>query len=778
MYTTKAKIMKIQRYQFQLMFIFMLSFPYHMFATAERKHDDQQRNTYIVHMDKSHMPASYEDHHEWYYSSLKSIADSAEMLYTYNSVIHGFSTRLTAEEAKSMENQPGTLSLVPETRYELHTTRTPEFLGLGESDQLLPASTLQSDVIIGLIDTGVWPEHKSFNDVGLDPVPSNWKGECEEGTKFRSSDCNRKLIGARFFCKGYEATLGPIDESIESKSPRDDDGHGTHTATTAAGSATTSASLFGYASGTARGMAPHARIAAYKACWLGGCFTSDILAAMEKAIDDGVNVLSMSVGGSISDYYMDTVAVGAFTAMRKGILVSCSAGNAGPDSGSLSNVAPWITTVGASTIDRDFPAYVILGDGRNFTGSSLYSGKPLPSKQLSIVYAGKASNMTNGNYCMSGSLNPEVVSGKIVVCDRGGNARVQKGLVVKRAGGLGMILANTEAYGEELVADAHFIPAASLGEKEADDIKKYILSDNKATATIGFSGTELGVKPSPVVASFSSRGPNPITPEILKPDLIAPGVNILAGWTGKVGPTGLDSDTRHVSFNIISGTSMSCPHVSGLAALVKAAHPEWSPAAIKSALMTTADTAYKNGKPIIDVATGLPSTPFNHGAGHVNPIAALDPGLVYDATIDDYIGFLCALNYSSDQIKHTTGQESSCYSGKIYRIGDFNYPSISITLETASENGDTRELNTVKYTRTLTNVGTPATYKASVSVDTASVKVIVKPESLSFNSLNEKKSFTVTVAAKSMPSGTANFAHLMWSDGKHTVTSPITLTWM
>lgn len=778
MYTTKAKIMKIQRYQFQLMFIFMLSFPYHMFATAERKHDDQQRNTYIVHMDKSHMPASYEDHHEWYYSSLKSIADSAEMLYTYNSVIHGFSTRLTAEEAKSMENQPGTLSLVPETRYELHTTRTPEFLGLGESDQLLPASTLQSDVIIGLIDTGVWPEHKSFNDVGLDPVPSNWKGECEEGTKFRSSDCNRKLIGARFFCKGYEATLGPIDESIESKSPRDDDGHGTHTATTAAGSATTSASLFGYASGTARGMAPHARIAAYKACWLGGCFTSDILAAMEKAIDDGVNVLSMSVGGSISDYYMDTVAVGAFTAMRKGILVSCSAGNAGPDSGSLSNVAPWITTVGASTIDREFPAYVILGDGRNFTGSSLYSGKPLPSKQLSIVYAGKASNMTNGNYCMSGSLNPEVVSGKIVVCDRGGNARVQKGLVVKRAGGLGMILANTEAYGEELVADAHFIPAASLGEKEADDIKKYILSDNKATATIGFSGTELGVKPSPVVASFSSRGPNPITPEILKPDLIAPGVNILAGWTGKVGPTGLDSDTRHVSFNIISGTSMSCPHVSGLAALVKAAHPEWSPAAIKSALMTTADTAYKNGKPIIDVATGLPSTPFNHGAGHVNPIAALDPGLVYDATIDDYIGFLCALNYSSDQIKHTTGQESSCYSGKIYRIGDFNYPSLSITLETASENGDTRELNTVKYTRTLTNVGTPATYKASVSVDTASVKVIVKPESLSFNSLNEKKSFTVTVAAKSMPSGTANFAHLMWSDGKHTVTSPITLTWM
>uniref|UniRef100_A0A803MYV2 Uncharacterized protein n=2 Tax=Chenopodium quinoa TaxID=63459 RepID=A0A803MYV2_CHEQI len=732
-------------------------------------------------MDKSHMPASFEHHHEWYYTSLKSAADSAEMLYTYNSVIHGFSTRLTEQQAKSLKSQPGTLSIVPETRYELHTTRTPEFLGLGlglgESDQLLPTSTSQSDVIIGLIDTGVWPELKSFDDMGLDPVPSSWKGECEEGKNFKSSDCNRKLIGARFFCKGYEAILGPIDESTESKSPRDDDGHGTHTATTAAGSATTSASLFGYASGTARGMAPHARIAVYKACWLGGCFTSDILAAMEKAIDDGVNVLSMSVGGSISDYYMDTVAVGAFSAIRKGILVSCSAGNAGPDSGSLSNVAPWITTVGAGTIDRDFPAYVTLGDGRNFTGASLYSGKPLPNKLLSLIYAGKASNMTNGNFCMSGSLNPADVSGKIVVCDRGGNSRAQKGLVVKRAGGVGMILANSEAYGEELVADAHLIPAASLGQNEADDIKKYILSDDNPTATIGFSGTELGVKPSPVVASFSSRGPNPLTPEILKPDLIAPGVNILAGWTGRVGPTGLESDTRHVSFNIISGTSMSCPHVSGLAALVKAAHPEWSPAAIKSALMTTAYTAYRNGKPIIDVATGLPSTPFDHGAGHVDPIAALDPGLVYDVTVNDYIDFLCALNYSSDQIKHTTSQESSCSSGKTYRVRDFNYPSLAVTLETASENGDGRAVNSVKYTRTLTNVGSPGIYKASMSVHDGSIKVRVEPESLSFNRMNEKKSFIVTVSAGSMPSGTTSFGHLTWSDGRHTVTSPITFTW-
>ncbi|XP_074273225.1 subtilisin-like protease SBT1.7 [Silene latifolia] len=760
--------------------LIILLFPYLICSYEEELDDQGRRTTYIVHMDKSRMPASYGDHHEWFYSSLKSASNSAQMMYIYSSAIHGFSTRLTDEEANSLAGQPGILSLNPETRYELHTTRTPEFLGLGTtSERLLPTSASQSDVIIGLLDTGVWPELKSFDDTGLGPVPSAWKGECEAGTNFSSSNCNRKLIGARYFYKGYEATLGPIDESRESKSPRDDDGHGTHTSSTAGGTAISGASLFGYALGTARGMAEHARIAVYKACWMGGCFGTDILAAMEKAIDDGVDILSMSIGGSITDYSRDIVAVGAFTAMTKGVFVSCSAGNAGPDSGTLSNVAPWITTVGAGTLDRDFPAYVILGDGKNFTGSSLYSGKRLPSNLMLLVYAGNnaSSGMTEGNLCMGGSLEPKHVSGKIVVCDRGGNSRVEKGVVVKEAGGVGMILANTAAYGEELVADAHLIPAASIGQKAGDWIKKYISSNSNPTATIGFSGTELGVGPSPVVAAFSSRGPNPITPEILKPDLIAPGVNILAGWTDKVGPTALETDTRHVSFNIISGTSMSCPHVSGLAALVKAAHPEWGPAAIKSALMTTAYTAYKNSKMILDVATGLPATPFGYGAGHVDPIAALDPGLVYDATVIDYLDFLCALNYSSELIKHTTNQEYNCSSKKTCRIEDLNYPSFSVALETSTERRASNEATTVKYIRTLTNVGTPAIYKASVSSNSKAVKITVEPNSLSFNAVQEKKSFTVTISAISMPSGTTSFDHLTWSDGKHTVTSPIAYTW-
>ncbi|KAF2595881.1 hypothetical protein F2Q68_00011873 [Brassica cretica] len=246
---------------------------------------------------------------------------------------------------------PGVISVLPEHRYELHTTRTPLFLGLDvHNADLLPETGSSSDVVVGVLDTGVWPESKTFSDVGLGPVASTWRGGCEAGTNFTASLCNRKLIGARFFARG---------------SPRDDDGHGTHTSSTAAGFVVEGASLLGFASGAARGMARRARVAVYKVCWEGGCFSSDILAAIDKDVDDIVDVLSMSLGGGTSDYYRDGVAIGAFAAMERGILVSCSAGNSGPSSSTLSNVAPWITTVGVGTIDRDFPAVAVLGKGKN-----------------------------------------------------------------------------------------------------------------------------------------------------------------------------------------------------------------------------------------------------------------------------------------------------------------------------------------------------------------------------------------------------------------------------
>ncbi|RHN70354.1 putative tripeptidyl-peptidase II [Medicago truncatula] len=717
------------------------------FTIAEKKTQHLKR-TYIIHMDKFNMPASFDDHLQWYDSSLKSVSDTAETMYTYKHVAHGFSTRLTTQEADLLTKQPGILSVIPDVRYELHTTRTPEFLGLEKTITLLPSSGKQSEVIVGVIDTGVWPELKSFDDTGLGPVPKSWKGECETGKTFNSSNCNKKLVGARFFAKGYEAAFGPIDENTESKSPRDDDGHGSHTSTTAAGSAVAGASLFGFASGTAKGMATQARVAAYKVCWLG-----------------------------LTDYYKDTVAMGTFAAIEHGILVSSSAGNGGPSKASLANVAPWITTVGAGTIDRDFPAYITLGNGNRYNGVSLYNGKLPPNSPLPLVYAANVSQDSSDNLCSTDSLIPSKVSGKIVICDRGGNPRAEKSLVVKRAGGIGMILANNQDYGEELVADSFLLPAAALGEKASNEIKKYASSAPNPTAKIAFGGTRFGVQPSPVVAAFSSRGPNILTPKILKPDLIAPGVNILAGWSGKVGPTGLSVDTRHVSFNIISGTSMSCPHVSGLAALLKGAHPEWSPAAIRSALMTTSYGTYKNGQTIKDVATGIPATPLDYGSGHVDPVAALDPGLVYDATTDDYLNFLCALNYNSFQIKLVARREFTCDKRIKYRVEDLNYPSFSVPFDTASGRGSSHNPSIVQYKRILTNVGAPSTYKVSVSSQSPLDKIVVEPQTLSFKELNEKKSYTVTFTSHSMPSGTTSFAHLEWSDGKHKVTSPIAFSW-
>ena len=197
-------------------------------------------------------------------------------------------------------------------------------------------------------------ESESFKDVGMRPVPAHWKGACEIGTGFTKSHCNKKVVGARVFYHGYEAAIGRINEQKEYKSPRDQDGHGTHTAATVGGSPVHGANLLGYANGTARGMAPGARIAAYKVCWVGGCFSSDIVSAIDKAVADGVNVLSISLGGGVSSYYRDSLSVAAFGAMERGVFVSCSAGNAGPDPASLTNVSPWITIVGGNTMDRDF----------------------------------------------------------------------------------------------------------------------------------------------------------------------------------------------------------------------------------------------------------------------------------------------------------------------------------------------------------------------------------------------------------------------------------------
>ncbi|KAF7837535.1 subtilisin-like protease SBT1.8 [Senna tora] len=739
------------------------------------------KKTYIVHMKHHQKPSIYPTHHDWYSANLQSLSSSSHsdsLLYAYTTAYNGFAASLDPSEVEALRRSDDVLGVYEDTVYTLHTTRTPEFLGLETQYGLWEGHNTQDleqashDIIIGVLDTGIWPESKSFDDTGMPEIPTRWRGECESGPDFSKSLCNKKLIGARSFSRGYHMASGGsyIKKDKETVSPRDRDGHGTHTASTAAGSHVANASLLGYASGTARGMAPQARVAAYKVCWSTGCFGSDILAGMDRAIQDGVDVLSLSLGGGSAPYYRDTIAIGAFAAMERGIFVSCSAGNSGPSRASLANVAPWIMTVGAGTLDRDFPAYVSLGNKKRFSGVSLYSGKGMGERSVGLVY-NKGSN-TSTSMCMPGSLDPAVVRGKVVICDRGINARVEKGAVVRDAGGVGMILANTVASGEELVADSHLLPAVAVGKTVGDEIREYVGSDPNPTAILSFGGTVLNVTPSPVVAAFSSRGPNLVTPQILKPDVIGPGVNILAGWSEAIGPSGLSQDARKTQFNIMSGTSMSCPHISGLAGLLKAAHPDWSPSAIKSALMTTAYTHDNTKSPLRDAAGGAFSTPWAHGAGHVNPQKALSPGLVYDASTADYMAFLCSLGYTSAQIQLIAKLPNAKCSRKFSDPGQLNYPSFSVVF------GSKR---VVRYTRTLTNVGAPGSaYEVAVTGPSSLVGITVKPTKLLFGKVGERKRYTVTfVSMKGADTSSvrSEFGSIVWSNEQHQVASPVAFAW-
>lgn len=768
-------------------------------CTATIKLVSCTHTTYIVYMDKWAKPQEFTTHHQWYSSIIESVTSTVEpeggnagdggggggggggdrIIYSYETAFHGVAARLTSEEAAALQQHGEVVAVFPETVYEIHTTRSPLFLGLERQDS---TSTLayrpsQYDVVVGVLDTGIWPESPSFNDSGMTAAPAHWRGACEVGRGFAKHHCNKKIVGARVFYRGYEAASGKINEQVEYKSPRDQDGHGTHTAATVAGAPVRGANLMGYAYGTARGMSPGARIAAYKVCWTGGCFSSDILSAVDQAVADGVNVLSISLGGGVSSYFRDSLSVGAFGAMEKGVFISCSAGNGGPDPISLTNVSPWVTTVGASTMDRDFPATIKLGTGQFLTGASLYRGRRnlSPNRQYPIVYHGSnSSNLTPSSMCLEGTLDRRSVAGKIVICDRGISPRVEKGQVVKDAGGVGMILSNTAANGEELVADCHLLPAVAVGETTGKLIKQQYASHRNATATLSFLGTKLRIRPSPVVAAFSSRGPNILSLEILKPDMVAPGVNILAAWTGELGPSSLPTDDRRTKFNILSGTSMSCPHVSGVAALIKSRHPDWSPAAIKSALMTTAYIHDNTQRPLTDAATANPSTPYDHGAGHINPVKALDPGLIYDIGAQEYFDFLCAQGLTTSELVVFSKFANRICSRRGRgggSAGDLNYPAISAVF-TEDKNVAVKTLH-----RTVTNVGpTVSSYHVVVSAFRG-VEVKVEPSNLEFNSRVRKITYKVTFIARSKQS-TPEFGSIVWKNAVHKVRSPVVVTWL
>ncbi|CAN1186196.1 Subtilisin-like protease 3 [Linum perenne] len=530
--------------------------------------------------------------------------------------------------------------------------------------------------------------------------PAKWKGRCE----FNSSVCNNKLIGAR----NYVPTVSQ---------PFDDNGHGTHTASTAAGSPVEGASFYGQLNGTAVGIAPKAHLAVYKACSrLGKCKESDVLAAMDAAVEDGVDVLSLSIGYGSLPFHQSPAAIGAFGAMQKGVFVTCSAGNRGPRISSLSNEAPWILTVGASTVDRSVRATVRLGNSTEIHGESYFQPKHvLGSTLLHLVYPGGIDGSASSAICQS--LEEFDVKGKVVLCD---------------------------TYS--------VLPASSISFDAGNVIKNYIKSSPSPMATITFKGTVFGLSYSPQVAVFSSRGPSAASPGILKPDILGPGVHVLAAWSKAV-----DNNNNNTSstFNVISGTSMSCPHLSGIAALLKTSHPDWSPAAIKSAIMTTAD--HTNNQQFVEADL------FATGSGQVNPTKANDPGLVYDLQPDEYIPYLCGLGYSNSSVEIIVQRKVKCSRNSSIPEAQLNYPSFSIRMSSTQQT----------YTRTVTNVG-PAnsSYKSEI-LGLQGVDVKATPATISFTELNQKVSFSVTFSRKESFTGPSSQGHLRWFSSSHNVTIPI-----
>ncbi|GFS44535.1 subtilase family protein [Actinidia rufa] len=730
----------------------------HIVYLGERQHEDPQLVT--------------DSHHDMLATVVgsKKVA-SKLMVYSYKHGFSGFAAKLTESQAQRLAEHPGVIRLIPNSIHKLQTTRSWDYLdhSYHTPNILLDKSNKGDGVIIGVIDTGIWPESMAFNDEGIGPVPSRWKGGCESGEQFNATaHCNRKVIGARWFVDGLLAEYGqPLNNSghKEFLSPRDAHGHGTHTSSTAAGSYVRNISYKGLGLGTVRGGAPSARLAIYKVCWyvLGGqCASADILKAFDEAIHDGVDVLSLSIGSGIPLFSdvdeRDGIATGSFHAVAKGITVVCAAANDGPSSQTVQNTAPWILTVGASTMDRAFPTPVTLGNNITILGEAMYAGKEIGFTGL-IYPESKGLDPTSAGVCQELSLNRSLVAGKVVLCFTSVARRTaisNATSAVRAAGGVGLIVAKNPS--DDLAPCSNDFPCVEVDYEVGTQILFYIRSTRSPVVKLSPSKTQVGKLVSAKVAHFSSRGPSSIAPAILKPDIAAPGVNILAA-TSPLSPL---ADGGFVMF---SGTSMATPHISGIVALLKALHPDWSPATIKSALVTTALRNDDYGFPIFAEGSSRKlADPFDFGGGIVNPNGAADPGLVYDMGVADYVHYLCAMGYTNTSISQLTGQSMACPSIQP-SILDVNLPSITIP----------SLRNSTTLTRTVTNVGpVNSTYIAVIEPPVGTI-MSVRPNVLAFDAQTKTITFTVMVFSTHQINAGYHFGSLTWTNGVHNVRSPMSV---
>ncbi len=665
-------------------------------------------------------------------------AVGAEPFYHYTVGLDGFAAELDAQQARRLAGLAGVLAVVPDRERHLdgRLTATPTGLTAPQGAATLPAGPRQAagrGIVIGIVDSGIDSDSRSFAATGRAAVPG-FTGRCRPGVdddEAAGFTCSTKLVGGDYFLTG-QGGPGAISEQ-EFLSPEDYAGHGSLVASAAAGGRVHDASPVGVGLGMVSGTAPGAAIASYKACWTAddqtdSCLTSDSVAAIDQAVADGVDVISYAISGPRSDL-VDPVELAFMYAADAGVFVAASAGNDGPAVGSVAHPGPWVTTVGAAT-HYAYPATVVLGDGSELVGRSV-TPDDVDTAPLVLARDAAAEGADEGEaqLCFPDSLDPAAVEGAIVVCDRGTSDRVEKSRVVAEAGGVGVLLLNPTAG--TLDADLHSVPTVHLGDEAYDDVYAYAEAADP-TARIDARAGALPPEP-PAIGEVSGRGPSAAAGgDVLKPDLVASGIDVI----GAVAP---ESDTGR-RYDVASGTSLAAAHVAGLAAVVRRAHPTWSPMAIKSAMMTTA-------RDLTDT-----TAPFDQGAGLVQPRRFLDPGLVFDSGFADWAGFLAGRGYRA------------AFAAPPLRASNLNQPSIAVDELTGRE--------TVR--RTVTNVDDKtSTYSVDVrGFDGISVTAVPSVFTLA---PGQRQTLTLRVVRDSADLGTYQVGTVRLGDstGGHVVRLPI-----